>query len=87
MALSFRGKIKNGRSKLVVYGNASTGYKLGAMDGNKTVTTFGAVFPKQRDAVAYGEAKFAKVASPVYPKSDEPKPPAKKGGSSKKKAA
>lgn len=65
--LSYRGKVKSGKSKLVVIGTQASGYRLGAQSGDKAVTAFGPVYKKQADAIAAGVSKFNKQASPVYP--------------------
>ena len=80
--MAIRQRIRAGRNKLVVYGNADTGYRLGAQASDKSISTFGQTFSKQGDAIQHGEAKFGQKATPAYPKK-----PDNDSGKKRKKAS
>jgi hypothetical protein len=55
------GGIRSGRYALRVTGNQTDGFSLGGLRG-ETITTVTGTFPRQKDAVAHGIAKFNQTA-------------------------
>ena len=63
-----RDNILAGKMVLRVLGSQSVGFRLGGENDAGTVKTFGQTFPKQIEAVGYGQDKFNKKAKKIVSK-------------------